>query len=85
MVITLLGSCLIFGQERLTTLVSFHPELHGFHGQFSIGVNTSNRACSFPAHGFPMFFQIIISFSIMTKRNPPQFSPFQTPFKIVTE
>jgi hypothetical protein len=41
MVIILLGSCLIFGQERLTTLVSFRPELRGFHGQFSTGVNTS--------------------------------------------
>jgi hypothetical protein len=39
MVIILLGSCLIFGQERLTTLVSFRPELHGFHGQCSTGIN----------------------------------------------
>lgn len=39
MVITLLGSCLMCEQERLTTLVNFRPELHGFHGQFSTCVN----------------------------------------------
>jgi len=39
MVITLLGSCLIFEQKKLTTPVKFHPELHGLNGQFSTGIN----------------------------------------------